>query len=215
MDRELFDALRVVRLEIAKERGVPPFTILHDTTLRDLARYRPTTLDGLQQLRGFGQRKLADFGARLLACIRESCQARGLACDLQDSEPPPRPRPVQTNTRLAQKRQSVACTSFGRGRPIAQVARDLGLKESTVWGYFERYVEEQAPADISPWVDPPTYKLIVSALAACGESARANGEPERLKPVFERLGEKIPYEIIRVVATHRAAHDPSRERERA
>src|SRR5262249_10849788 len=38
VDQELFDRLRAVRLRIARSRGVPPYVIFHDTTLRELAR---------------------------------------------------------------------------------------------------------------------------------------------------------------------------------
>ena len=38
VDRDLFERLRAVRLEIARARGVPPYVIFHDTTLRDMAR---------------------------------------------------------------------------------------------------------------------------------------------------------------------------------
>jgi ATP-dependent DNA helicase RecQ len=69
VDRVLFDALRAVRLEIARERGVPPYVIFHDTTLRDMARARPQAMDDLRRVYGVGERKAADLGARFLAAI--------------------------------------------------------------------------------------------------------------------------------------------------
>ena len=45
VDRELFDRLRALRLQIARDRGVPPYVIFHDTTLRELARRKPVSLD--------------------------------------------------------------------------------------------------------------------------------------------------------------------------
>jgi len=70
VDEALFEGLRKLRREIAAERGVPPFVILHDATLRELASSRPTTVDQLCQIRGIGDRKLADFGTRLVECIK-------------------------------------------------------------------------------------------------------------------------------------------------
>ena len=69
VDHQLFDALRTVRLEIARERGVPPYVIFHDTTLRDMARLKPRSLDDLRHVYGVGERKVADLGARFLAAI--------------------------------------------------------------------------------------------------------------------------------------------------
>jgi ATP-dependent DNA helicase RecQ len=71
VDRELFDLLRGVRLEIARERGVPPYVIFHDTTLRDMARTKPRSLDELRRVYGVGERKAADLGARFLAAIAQ------------------------------------------------------------------------------------------------------------------------------------------------
>jgi ATP-dependent DNA helicase RecQ len=70
-DPELFDALRDVRLRIARERGVPPYVIFHDTTLRQMAERRPSTMDDLHDIYGVGAKKAADFGDDFLDAIRE------------------------------------------------------------------------------------------------------------------------------------------------
>ena len=70
VDRDLFERLRAVRLEIARARGVPPYVIFHDTTLRDMARLRPTTMEALRHVYGVGERKAADLGERFLVEIR-------------------------------------------------------------------------------------------------------------------------------------------------
>ena len=69
VDRGLFDALRAVRLEIARERGVPPYVVFHDTTLRELARVKPRSLEALRHIYGVGERKAADLGERFLSVI--------------------------------------------------------------------------------------------------------------------------------------------------
>ena len=69
VDRALFERLRARRLEIARERGVPPYVIFHDTTLRDMARSKPRSLDDLRHVYGVGERKAADLGPRFLAAI--------------------------------------------------------------------------------------------------------------------------------------------------
>ena len=70
MDPELFDVLRDVRLRIARARGVPPYVIFHDTTLRDMVQRRPKTLEDLHEVYGVGARKAADFGDAFLDAIR-------------------------------------------------------------------------------------------------------------------------------------------------
>jgi ATP-dependent DNA helicase RecQ len=67
---DLFDVLRGVRLRLARERGVPPYVIFHDTTLRDMAERRPKTFDDLHDIYGVGAKKAADFGDAFLDAIR-------------------------------------------------------------------------------------------------------------------------------------------------
>jgi ATP-dependent DNA helicase RecQ len=69
VDEELFERLRVLRREIASSRGVPPFVIFHDSTLRELARLRPKSFEELRRVRGIGEKKLAELGPRLLEAI--------------------------------------------------------------------------------------------------------------------------------------------------
>ncbi len=70
VDEALFTALREVRLRLARERGVPPYVIFHDTTLRDMVARRPRTVDDLYEVYGVGARKAADFGDAFLDAIR-------------------------------------------------------------------------------------------------------------------------------------------------
>jgi len=70
-DATLYDRLRRVRLQIASERGVPAYFILHDAALRRIARARPRNEAELASIKGVGARRAADFGALLLAVVRE------------------------------------------------------------------------------------------------------------------------------------------------
>ena len=69
VDRDLFEALRALRLRLARERGVPPYVIFHDTTLRELAKHKPTSLDALRHIYGVGARKAEDHGEAVLQVI--------------------------------------------------------------------------------------------------------------------------------------------------
>ncbi len=75
VDRDLFERLRGVRKALAAERGVPPYVIFHDTTLRAMARERPTTLAALRGVYGVGERKAADFGEAFLEVIAAASPA--------------------------------------------------------------------------------------------------------------------------------------------
>jgi ATP-dependent DNA helicase RecQ len=70
VDRSLFERLRGVRLDIARSRGVPPYVIFHDATLREMARLRPTSISTLMTVKGIGARKAEDLGAIFIEAIR-------------------------------------------------------------------------------------------------------------------------------------------------
>ena len=65
-----FDALRRLRLEIAREEAVPAFVVASDRTLRDLALLQPRTLAELQNAYGIGAAKAERYGERFLAVLR-------------------------------------------------------------------------------------------------------------------------------------------------
>ena len=71
MDGDLFEALRTLRRAMAEERGIPPYLIFSDASLREMARERPTTEEAFLRIKGVGQHKLAELGPRFLACIRD------------------------------------------------------------------------------------------------------------------------------------------------
>ncbi|MEQ1900119.1 MAG: DNA helicase RecQ [Devosia sp.] len=68
----LFEALRTERSRFAKQQGVPPYVIFHDSTLRAMALSRPRRLDELAELPGMGSSKLERYGAAFLKVVREA-----------------------------------------------------------------------------------------------------------------------------------------------
>ncbi|MGE5125224.1 MAG: RecQ family ATP-dependent DNA helicase [Betaproteobacteria bacterium] len=65
----VFEALRRLRLELAREQSVPAFVVASDRTLRDLALLRPRTLDELERAHGIGPAKVERYGHRFLAAV--------------------------------------------------------------------------------------------------------------------------------------------------
>ena len=69
VDETLFESLRKFRRELASARGVPPYVILGDRSLREVARLRPSSIEDLRSIYGFGDKRIADFGARVLEVV--------------------------------------------------------------------------------------------------------------------------------------------------
>ena len=72
VDPALFENLRAVRKQIASARGMPPYLVFSDATLREMASRRPQSLSALREVKGVGDKKLAEFGAAFLAVCAES-----------------------------------------------------------------------------------------------------------------------------------------------
>ncbi|HRM96674.1 MAG TPA: RecQ family ATP-dependent DNA helicase [Bifidobacterium adolescentis] len=70
-DEALFQKLRALRLDIARELGKPPYIVFSDKTLRDMVRVKPITDDRFLAVNGVGESKLKQYGERFMAAIRE------------------------------------------------------------------------------------------------------------------------------------------------
>jgi ATP-dependent DNA helicase RecQ len=92
VDRGLFERLRALRREVADERRVPAYVLFSDATLRDMARVRPGSPAALLNVRGVGERKLADLGERFLEQIASYCSANDLTLDAAIGSRPSRER---------------------------------------------------------------------------------------------------------------------------
>ncbi len=72
--KNLFDALRALRLRLAKTQGVPPYVIFHDKTLQEMVRTKPRSLDEFAKLSGVGEAKLQRYGETFLSVLLERTQ---------------------------------------------------------------------------------------------------------------------------------------------
>ncbi len=68
----VFQALRVWRLDLARQHAVPAYTVFHDSTLHEIARVLPRSLDELRGVSGVGATKLERHGAALLDVVRRT-----------------------------------------------------------------------------------------------------------------------------------------------
>ena len=71
-DPSLIGALRAWRSDIARQRGVPAYVVLHDSTIDGIAASRPTTPGQLRNIPGIGDKKLEHYGDELIALVKAS-----------------------------------------------------------------------------------------------------------------------------------------------
>ena len=75
-DAALVERLRAQRTALAQAESVPPYTVFHDRTLRDMAACMPTTRDELLAIHGIGNAKADKYGSIFLDLIREYTMSR-------------------------------------------------------------------------------------------------------------------------------------------
>lgn len=68
--RPLFDTLRAVRRDLAKDENIPPFVIFSDATLWDMAALKPSSLDAMGDIKGVGSFKLHKYGRSFISAIQ-------------------------------------------------------------------------------------------------------------------------------------------------
>jgi len=190
---QLFESLRQLRIFVARERNVPPFIVFSDTTLRDMARLRPRSVEAMAGVRGVGQKKLADLAPRFAAHIDEHCRGHALESAPAPAatayeEPARGPRGEATGSR------GRYFELFRKNVPLEAAAEEVGHKVTTACGYLAEFIIETKPASVEPWVDAATYELISTTATQIAA--------DRFKPIFDHLGGRVSYEQIRIVMTH-------------
>ncbi len=70
-DEKLFERLKALRLEIAREEKIPPYLVFSDRTLADMCAVRPATEEEMLSVNGVGEFKLKKYGERFLRAVKE------------------------------------------------------------------------------------------------------------------------------------------------
>ncbi|TVQ31932.1 MAG: DNA helicase RecQ [Phycisphaeraceae bacterium] len=188
-ESRLFEKLRELRRTIADEMGVPPYVVFSDVTLEEMARRRPGSAAAFIEIKGVGQNKLANFGERFIERIRSASGEIGLEVDAGGEIQSPAPAPKKPP-----ECPPVAAELFEQGMSVEEVAGKLGRAVSTAARYLEMYIVERKPERVDAWVNDETYQAV--------EAAMGDGDLALLRPIYEKLEGKVPYEEIRVVVGH-------------
>jgi ATP-dependent DNA helicase RecQ len=191
-DTALFELLRARRKALADEARVPPYVIFSDRTLVEMAAVYPQSEERLLQVNGVGQVKAERYGESFLAVIRAYCGERGLAekPGLPASAPASAPLPPVSKPRFA-----IIGEAYNRGRSIESLMGDYGVQQATILDHLANYALGGRPLrageDLLALSSLPADRQAqaLAAFAECG--------PERLKPVFDRLGGAVDYEELK------------------
>ncbi|HTM49957.1 MAG TPA: RecQ family ATP-dependent DNA helicase [Bryobacteraceae bacterium] len=175
VDPELREYLREWRRIAAQRQGVPAYVVLHDSSLDDLCRRRPSSLAQLLKVSGFGERKAELYGEQIFAALEKF--AAGARASAQAEK---KVSPADETMRL-----------LAEGKSFEEIARIRDRQLATVVGLVADLVEKKK-LEFSPhWVAEDKRVQI-------GEACQRLGL-QWLKPLKEALPEEITFEEIRLV----------------
>jgi ATP-dependent DNA helicase RecQ len=182
-DLELKEYLREWRRITAREKGVAAFIVLPDSALVHLCLAKPTTLQELRRVSGFGDKRVELYGKEVLDGLRRFREGERAS----DEGKAKASSPAKETLRLLEEGRTF--------REIAQIRqRTMRAVVSLVADLMERGEAKFQPG----WMATERY---IQIAAACRELGM-----DRLKPLKEALPRKIPYEEIRlVIASLRSA----------
>lgn len=200
VDRGLFEELRGWRKREAEARGIPPFVIFSDTTLRQLATVRPSTPAAMRRVYGVGDAKLTEFGAPVTELIAEYAELHALPLDREAgaTAAPRRNERMRKAQKVSAQKNAAFEVFAGRGS-IEEAAAASGRARSTALGYLTEWITASRPSSVSAWVPDERYDQIAAAAKEVGT--------ESLRAIRDRAGEHCSYDEIHVVIAHLEAGD--------
>jgi ATP-dependent DNA helicase RecQ len=193
VDKELFEQLRLKRLELAQERSQPAYTIFNDATLRDMTIKQPQTYEAMLDVQGIGEKKCHDFGGVFLQVLE--AYRTGVTENTPDhSESLTYESDLASGARAKLDRRHTAGNAVAdlieQGILSAELAQRGNISVTKAQKLMEEYFVENRVTDPSLWISPSDFNAIEEAVTVIGST--------RLKPIHEYLEQRIDFETIKI-----------------
>jgi len=186
-DEALFERLRQLRKRLADDRGLPPYIVFSDVSLRQMAREYPRTEAEFVRISGVGEKKLREFGAAFLAEIARHLEISPRQIYAEDSFAPPPPPPARAGLNDT-ARQTLRM--FRAGQTVEQIALERRLTTNTIFGHIVEVVENGEALDLSPFFTPEEKREVAAAFKELGLGS--------LSVVFATFGGRYDYNRLRL-----------------
>lgn len=191
-DKELFNRLKELRTEKAKEKNVPVFIIFHDKALKEMAAYLPQDKEEFLKVKGVGLKKYESYGEDFIKTVKEYCLEKGVKVHEArkqniietDSEK------LKDNSSLDRYELTYNC--YLEGLSVKEIANKRELTEPTILNHLRKCQDNGKEVDWSRFFDDPLKEeRILDTIKELGL--------EKLKPIKEALPEDITYGDIKLV----------------
>ena len=183
-EKELFEELRELRYEIAKENSIAPFIIFHDSSLKEMATYFPKNREEFLKIKGVGTKKYESYGEQFIEIIKNYTENKGIDNSKIERKVTEVPRKIQGDNKDTYD-------YYLEGLSLEEIANKRDLTVGTILGHLEKCHNNGQTVDWSRFVDSEREERILSIINEIGA--------ERLKPIKDALPDDISYEDIRIV----------------
>jgi ATP-dependent DNA helicase RecQ len=179
----LAEYLREWRRTMARENKVPAYVVLHDSTLEELCRQRPSNFAELRHIPGIGEKKADVYGAEILQVLRNFDDgARAAKMVAKEASP------AEQTLRL-----------LNEGRTFEEIGRIRARQISTVVCTVANLIETRQVKLDPKWISPDAQPLVEAACLKQGV--------ERLKDIKEAVPPYVSFDDIRLVVAHLRAEN--------
>jgi ATP-dependent DNA helicase RecQ len=186
-DEGLFERMRALRKRLADERGVPPYIVFSDVSLRQMARQYPQNESEFARISGVGERKLHEFGAIFLAEITDHLATNARQMFAEDSFTGA--QPAASRSRLNDTARE-SLKRFKDGSSVPDIARNRGLTTGTIYSHLATAIEAGESVPLDPLMTAAEQQEIAAAFRKFGWG--------NLVGVRDSLGGKIDIGILRI-----------------
>jgi len=190
----IFQALRSLRRAIARERGVPPYVVFPDSTLREMCERLPLSREDMLCITGVGEVKFERYGDQFLELIRkyvadpDSIETeKSLASILFKRDIAGRKK----GNRGRKSSYLITWMQFQEGMSLEEISRERELALSTVQEHLLQAVREGYEVDWDRLINREQEEQVLRTARELGTS--------RLKPIKQALPAQYDYFTIRLV----------------
>ena len=188
-DEALFAELRALRKRLADDKGVPPYVVFGDISLRHMAREYPRDERGFLAIPGVGRQKHADYGELFMQVIRDWLEQHERQTFGAVVAPPPAPKMKSEGGINASALESLRL--FKEGKSVAEAAKLRAMSAGTISQHLAMAISTG-----SLQVDPRDF-YSEEEERRMNEMAAELGF-ERLGPLHEALGGGITYDKLHI-----------------
>ncbi|WP_103863989.1 DNA helicase RecQ [Aquimarina sp. I32.4] len=173
----LFEKLRLLRLELSKEAGIPAYQVFNDATLKEMEKFRPMNDDDFMSINGVGRQKMQNYGYQFIKAIIDF-----------SAEKKKKKSTKKGNTHLE------TLTLYKQGLSLEEIAIERKLAQSTIFSHIMKLYDGGEDIDLQKFVDKEDIKTIKQAKEKLEN-------PNALKPYFDHFEGAIDYNTIRLALT--------------